>query len=553
MATKNGAWVRNAYRVNMQYTYSETDTTTTITVSAILEARAGGAGGYASVSASASADGTKQTGSWSGNLNTIWGSPVTLCTATKTITKTHASQTASCVVTALDSGAQLYSLSSSISVNPKTSYAVTYYANGGSGAPSPQTKWYGETLTLSTAKPTPPTGRIFLGWATTSGGTPTYGQPYTTKTTYTGNQKLDLYAIYGYTVRLKVTGESGYFSSLYKIHGKAITLPSATPSVDGQTFLGWNTSQNGTGTSYAASGSYATDADATLYAVLVGVSAEVPVVTRTDQDGTPTDDGTYAKVEGTWEVHARLTGTVAVTGRYKPKTGGSWTSIGTIDTESKTGTADLSGSSDSLFGGAPDSATALDLATTYSVELTVTFSYTYNGASGTASKVVTGILDMAYITMEFLAGGHGVTFGHPATESGLHSYMPATFHDGLQASNIGTLANGNDTMNVQSDTGTAICSVTLAAGVWLVLANAKFAANDTGVRLIDLSSTSADVTDATATQTGSKVDACGSGATYLHTSFAISRAYTTTMYLNAWQTSGAALSVTGYIRAMRIQ
>ena len=547
MATKNGAWVEGSYRINMEYTYSETDTTTTITVTAILEARAGTQGGYVTILASASADGTKQTGSWSGNLHTIWGTPVTLCTATKTITKTHASQTASCVVTASRSATQLYSLSSSISVNPKTSYAVTYYANGGSGAPLAQTKWYGETLTLSTAKPTPPTGRIFLGWATSSDGTPTYGQPYTTKTIYTGNQKLDLYAIYGYTVRLKVTGESGYFRSLYKIHGKALTLPSATPSVDGQTFLGWNTSQNGTGTNYAASGSYTTNADATLYAVLVGVSAEVPVVTRTDQDGTPTDDGTYAKVEGTWEVHARLTGTVAVTGRYKPKTGGSWTSIGTIDTESKTGTADLSGSSDSLFG------EALDLATTYSVELTVTFSYTYNGVSGTASKVVTGILDMAYITMEFLAGGHGVTFGHPATESGLHSYMPATFHDGLTASNIGAIVSDSATVSVQSDTGTAIASVTLDPGVWAIEGNVGFPSISTGRRIANLSTGSGNVTAAVIQQTGMEVPAVSGGMTALPVHWTTTRTAQTTVYLNVYQDSGAALSVTGYIRAMRIR
>jgi len=47
------------------------------------------------------------------------------------------------------------------------SYAVNYNANGGTGAPSAQTRTYGTALTLSTTKPTR-IGHTFLGWATTA-------------------------------------------------------------------------------------------------------------------------------------------------------------------------------------------------------------------------------------------------------------------------------------------------------------------------------------------------------------------------------------------------
>ena len=47
------------------------------------------------------------------------------------------------------------------------SYAVNYNANGGTGAPSAQTRTHGTALTLSTTKPTR-IGHTFLGWATTS-------------------------------------------------------------------------------------------------------------------------------------------------------------------------------------------------------------------------------------------------------------------------------------------------------------------------------------------------------------------------------------------------
>ena len=49
-------------------------------------------------------------------------------------------------------------------------YTIKYDANGGSGAPSSQTKTYGKSLTLSTTKPTK-TGFTFLGWSASSSAT----------------------------------------------------------------------------------------------------------------------------------------------------------------------------------------------------------------------------------------------------------------------------------------------------------------------------------------------------------------------------------------------
>lgn len=49
-----------------------------------------------------------------------------------------------------------------ISIPALASYTVSYKANGGSGAPGNQTKYYGQTLTLSSTKPTR-SGYIFNG------------------------------------------------------------------------------------------------------------------------------------------------------------------------------------------------------------------------------------------------------------------------------------------------------------------------------------------------------------------------------------------------------
>lgn len=80
--------------------------------------------------------------------------------------------------------------SADITVPAKPSYAVRYNANGGTGAPSAQTKWYGETLTLSSTRPTR-TDFAFLRWNTNSAGS---GTSYASGASYTANAAATLYA-----------------------------------------------------------------------------------------------------------------------------------------------------------------------------------------------------------------------------------------------------------------------------------------------------------------------------------------------------------------------
>lgn len=71
-------------------------------------------------------------------------------------------------------------------------YKVTYNANGGSGAPSAQTKTYGKTLTLSSVKPTR-ANYNFLGWATSASATTA---TYAAGSNYTTNSAITLYAVW---------------------------------------------------------------------------------------------------------------------------------------------------------------------------------------------------------------------------------------------------------------------------------------------------------------------------------------------------------------------
>lgn len=71
-------------------------------------------------------------------------------------------------------------------------YTVSYNANGGSGAPSAQTKTYGVTLKLSSTKPTR-TNYNFKGWGTSYSSTTV---SYAAGGNYTSNASITLYAIW---------------------------------------------------------------------------------------------------------------------------------------------------------------------------------------------------------------------------------------------------------------------------------------------------------------------------------------------------------------------
>lgn len=77
-------------------------------------------------------------------------------------------------------------------VFPYATYTITYNANGGSGAPSSQTKTYGTALTLSSTKPTR-TGYTFKGWGTSADDT---SVNYSPGQSYTANSNATLYAIW---------------------------------------------------------------------------------------------------------------------------------------------------------------------------------------------------------------------------------------------------------------------------------------------------------------------------------------------------------------------
>ena len=265
-----------------------------------------------------------------------------LCgSATFTINKTTSQQSINCYAKIQSKSSYVQgtknSTASSVSVAAKTKYTVSYNANGGSGAPSAQTKWYGTNLTLSTAKPTR-TGYTFAGWATSASGSVAY-QP---GTTYSSNAAVTLYAKWTkitYTVSYNANGGSGAPAAQTKEYGVALTLSSTKPTRTNYTFKGWATSKSATSAAYSAGGSYTANAAVTLYAVW-SLSYIHPRITevniyRCDSSGTEDDNGTYFKATFKWATNKTAT-SIEIT--YVPVAGGTETTAYSVTPSGTSGT-----------------------------------------------------------------------------------------------------------------------------------------------------------------------------------------------------------------------
>lgn len=287
-------------------------------------------------------------------------------------------------------GAAMYA-STTVSIPKLASYTVSYNANGGSGAPSSQTKWYGKALALSSSKPTR-SGYTFKGWAASASGSVAYAAG----ASYTANAAVTLYAVWQantYTVKYNANGGSGAPGNQTKTHDTALTLSSTKPTRTNYTFMGWATSASGS-VAYAAGASYTNNASITLYAVWK-LAYNSPIIhsltaSRCNSDGTETDDGTCGLIKFSWSCSKAVT-SIAVAWASPSATGGS-------ATVAASGT---SGTVSQVIGGSALSADA-----SYTITVTVTDS----GGESSAKTTLNGAL----FPIDAKAGGDGVSFGKPA-------------------------------------------------------------------------------------------------------------------------------------------
>lgn len=285
-------------------------------------------------------------------------------------------------------------VSFSVSVPAWTSYVIKYNANGGSGAPGNQTKWKDQALILSSTKPTR-TGYTFLGWSTSSSATTA---TYSAGSSYTANSAATLYAVWKaitYTVKYDANGGSGAPGNQTKTYGVTLTLSSTKPTRTNYNFKGWGTSASATTVSYAAGASYTNNAAVTLYAIwelayvkprIVNVS-----VVRCNSSGTADDEGTNALVTFDWECDKTIS-SIAI--KWKLPSASTWTS-------STVSTSGTSGTVNHVIG-----ANGLSVEASYDIHITV--------SDSGGSSYATGTLTSMRFTIDYLAGGKGISFGKAA-------------------------------------------------------------------------------------------------------------------------------------------
>lgn len=285
-------------------------------------------------------------------------------------------------------------VSFSVSVPAWTSYSIKYNANGGSGAPSSQTKWKDQTLTLSSTKPTR-TGYSFLGWSTSSSAT---SATYSAGGSYTANAAATLYAVWKantYTIKYNANGGSGAPANQTKTYGKALTLSTTKPTRTNYVFKGWGTSASATTVSYAAGASYTANAPITLYAIwelgyekprIVNVS-----VSRCNSNRIASDEGLNGLVSFDWECDQTVSSIII---KWKLSSSTSWSSS-TVEASGTSGTVS------SIIG-----SNALSTESSYDIHITVT-------DGGGSSYAISTLTSMKF-AVDVLNGGNGISFGKTA-------------------------------------------------------------------------------------------------------------------------------------------
>ena len=301
------------------------------------------------------------------------------------------------------------SASGSISVSAKRSYKITYNANGGSGAPSQQTKWHGTNITLSTTKPTR-TGYTFKGWATSASGSVAYASG----ASYTANAAVTLYAVWQavtYKVTYNANGGSGAPGQQTKTYGVTLKLSTTKPTRTNYNFKGWSKTASGA-VAYAAGANYTANVAITLYAVWELAYTKPTIINvkaiRCDQNGSALETGAYCKITFDWSC-------CQVTGSNPVKTITITQGSSTVNVTA----SGNSGSASKIVGGS----ISQDKSYTYVIKVTDT----KDGVT-TVNKT----LGTTKFPIDFKAGGTGVAFGKTAETANLAEFgYQAKFTGGI--------------------------------------------------------------------------------------------------------------------------
>lgn len=452
MATAYSSWVgTDDWRVKMDYSVSNTsNTTATVTITASVHSQYGSTRStpcravFTCGSQSYTVDVNKSMSSWATAQITSKSFSVTRTTSTQKLTVTAKLSWPNSTVKGYSSGTKA---TATVSVSAKPSYTITYNANGGSGAPGKQTKWYGTTLKLSTTKPTR-TGYTFKNWSTDFGDGSVYFNP---GGNYTRNSAATLYANWTantYTVSYNANGGTGAPSSQTKTYGVTLTLSSTKPTRTNYNFLGWATSATGA-VEYQPGASYTKNGAVTLYAIWE-IAYIPPTITNISVDrcyssGEIADDGTYLKVSFNYQLDSVYSGGMDyIQLGYKLSSAASYANLSTYTPSA------MSGSFSQIIGSG-----LIETEYAYDIQIIV------KDQKG-SSTIVRSVAPLSYI-IDFSPEG-GVAIGKPApSDKSFEIDVPTTFDGGLAINVDGTpVASTTDSGRMQF-----LNHAQLANGMWL--------------------------------------------------------------------------------------
>ena len=177
---------------------------------------------------------------------------------------------------------------------------------------------------------------------------------------------------------------------------------------------------------------------------------------RVNQSGLTDDEGAYAlitmDVNYVHQLGNLLEPVVTVTDDGNTSSGivtwyESWNSTSGIDVTSEINWANYNPTSPvTLYGLVSGFGTTTGFNTEKAFQISVTARDTQ-----TSSATITQTLDSAFYTIDFLAGGHGIAFGQPATQDGFECNMPTTFHDTVTMEDAVSVMDANSTLRALFD------------------------------------------------------------------------------------------------------
>ena len=246
-----------------------------------------------------------------------------------------------------------------------------------------------------------------------------------------------------------------------------------------------------------------------------------------------TASGNYSHAEG---YNTTASGKYARTGGYQTTAGYDYqTVIGKFNENKSTSVFEIGYGSSAA---SPDNVFEVDTSGNVTAKAAVSGTNgTFAGSVSGASVSVTGAVSGASGTFTGALSGSSLTLASHSTAVG---------------SQLSTSISSAQT--VSNNSTTALGSISLPTGTWLLMAHVQFSNNTTGYREISLSTTSGSIGETYDHMSFAKAQAPSGGNAVLncHDAVVNSSSSNATYYLNAWQNSGSSLTATGKILATRL-